>query len=93
MFYIISLNNHDKRRRITLHTSTGVVTFFSNPAFILKLPIRRLIDVILAVIGGGGGAYGGGTEIKNIKQVEISYIGYLYKKLSSRNEYWGKYYL
>ena len=34
-----------------------------------------MIDVILAVIGGGGGAYGGGTEIKNIMQVEISYIG------------------
>ena len=34
-----------------------------------------MIDVILAVIGGGGGAYGGGTEIKNIRQVEISYIG------------------
>ena len=26
-------------------------------------------------MGGGGGAYGGGTEIKNIRQVEISYIG------------------
>ena len=34
-----------------------------------------MIDVILAVIGGGGGAYGGGTEIRNIKHVEISYIG------------------
>ena len=49
------------------YTSTGVVTFFSNPAFIFKLPISRLIDVILAANGGGGGAYGGGTKIEKIR--------------------------
>ena len=51
-----------------------------------------MIDVILAVIGGGGGAYGGGTEIKNIRQVEISYIG-KYIEYPSENAYMGKYYL
>jgi hypothetical protein len=46
-----------------LYKSTGLACFFSRPAFVFKLPISRLIDDVLEVIGGGGGgAYGGGTK-------------------------------
>ena len=45
------------------YRSTGFGFFLSNPALNFKLPINRLIDVVLDVIGGGGGgAYGGGTK-------------------------------
>ena len=48
------------------YRSTGLGFFLSNPALNFKLPINRLIDVVLDVIGGGGGgAYGGGTKRKD----------------------------
>ena len=51
---------------VDFYRSTGLGFFLSNPALNFKLPINRLIDVVLDVIGGGGGgAYGGGTKRKD----------------------------
>ena len=44
------------------YRSTGFGFFLSSPAFTFKLPRSLLIEEVLDVIGGGGGAYGGGTE-------------------------------
>ena len=61
------------------YKATGLGFFFSPPLRIFKLPISRLMDVVLEVIGGGGGAYGGGTASRN-KNVKLAMVMFLIKR-------------